>query len=301
METNRRNFFKWALLTGSAPLADLSRPTSASAPKELNPDRWGVLVDVTLCIGCRACEWACKKVNQLPCDPLETFGDQSVFKKMRRPDGVSYTIVNRYPHPENPEQPIYVKFQCMHCDYPACVSACPVGAVNYNAWKCIGCRYCMVACPFQIPAYEYFNALNPRVRKCTFCFERVTQKGDIPGCVKICPQEVMVFGRRQDLIIAAHKRIAEHPDLYMPHLYGEHEIGGTSWMYLAQVPFEKLGYFTLGKEPVTRLPETVQHAIFKYFIPPLSLYSLLGALMWILRDKGNESMSTSAGKGSNHA
>ena len=306
---NRRHFLKWTILTGGVPLVGLSQPHDASAGEELNPDRWGVLVDVTLCIGCRTCEWACKKVNRLQCAPLETFGDTSAFTTMRRPDPVSYTVINRYFHPGNPEQPIYVKVQCMHCDYPACASACLVGALQkhpvtgaviYDAWKCIGCRYCMVACPFQIPAYEYFNALNPQVRKCTFCFERVTQKGDIPGCVKICPQEVMIFGKRQELISAARERIAQHPDRYLHDIFGEHEVGGTSWMYIAPVPFQMIGFPTLGREPVTRLTETVQHSLFKYFAAPITLYGFLGALMWLFRDRGNGSRSSISGKGLDH-
>jgi Fe-S-cluster-containing dehydrogenase component len=311
MIINRRSFLKWSLLTtGGAILAGPPHHASASTPKELNPGRWGVLVDVTLCIGCRVCEWACKMVNHLPCEPLETFGDQSAFEKRRRPDAESYTIVNRYFHPEKPEQPIYVKFQCMHCDYPACASACLVGAlqkhpstgaVNYNASKCIGCRYCMVACPFQIPAYEYFNALNPKVRKCTFCFERVTQQGEMPACVKICPQEVMIFGKRQELIMVARERMAKHTDQYVPYIYGEHEGGGTSWLYLAQFPFDKLGYFPLGKEPVTHLTENVQHALFNDFMTPIALYGFLGALMWLFRDKGDQSRSSLSGKGSTDA
>jgi len=303
MGVHRRDFLKWALLaTGGATLASPSRPATAAPLKELTPDRWAVLVDVTLCIGCRTCEWACKKVNRLPCAPLESFGDPSVFERTRRPSTESYTVVNRYVYPEGSGRQIYVKAQCMHCEYPACASACPVralekdpttGAVRYNAWRCIGCRYCMVACPFQIPAYEYFNAVSPQVRKCTFCFERVTQKGELPACVKICPQEVMIFGKRGELMGAAHERIARDPDRYVNHVYGEHEVGGTSWIYLAAAPFEKLGYLTLGSEPVTHLTEGVQHALFKYFIPCVSLYGFVGVLMWVFRDRADHSRGSS--------
>jgi formate dehydrogenase iron-sulfur subunit len=293
MRIDRRGLFKLTLAAGGGTL--LSRPSRAGAAtgSHLNADRWGMLVDTTLCVGCRHCEWACKQQNKLPSAPLSQFSDTSVFEKMRRPDDTSYTVVNRFNNPDDPDNPVYAKVQCMHCDHAACVSACLVGALQkdkhgpvvYNGGKCMGCRYCMVACPFQIPAYEYFNALTPVVRKCTFCFDRVSQQGDFPACCKICPQEVMTFGRRSDLLKAARERINNHPDRYISKIYGEHEVGGTGWLYLSGVPFEKLGFLPLGDKPVSQLNETIQHSIFKYFIPPLALYGLLGGLMWTFKNK----------------
>ena len=129
----------------------------------------------------------------------------------------------------------------MHCNQPACVSACIVGAlkknrigsVDYDAWKCIGCRYCMVACPFQIPAYEYNEALKPRVMKCTFCVDRLEEGKQAGVRVGICPNEALTFGTREQLIDLAKERIKANPELYFDHVYGEKEVGGTSWMYLA--------------------------------------------------------------------
>ncbi len=293
MGMNRRDMLKLILAGGGAKLLAPSAQGWASPEAQLDSDRWGMLVDTTRCIGCRNCEWACKKQNELPSAPLSEFSDTSVFDSLRRPDATSYTVVNRFSRSDNPDRPVYVKVQCMHCDRPACVSACLVGAfqkekggsVQYNAWKCMGCRYCMVACPFQIPAYEYFNAFTPVVRKCTFCFERVARQGKFPACAHICPEEVMTFGRRADLLKAARERVAKHPDRYLPHIYGEHEVGGTGWLYLASVPFEQLGLPVLGETPVTRLNETVQHSIFKHFIPPVVLYGFLGAMMWMYREK----------------
>jgi len=143
----------------------------------------------------------------------------------------------------------------------------------------------MVACPFQIPAYEYHNALTPVVRKCTFCFDRVKQTGDFPACAKICPQEVMTFGKRADLLVAARERIRKHPGRYLPQIYGENEVGGTSWLYLAEVPFEKLGLLKLGHTPVNQLNESVQHSIFKHWIPPLAYFGFLGGLMWTFKNR----------------
>jgi formate dehydrogenase iron-sulfur subunit len=137
----------------------------------------------------------------------------------------------------------------MHCDEPACASACFVkalrktkeGPVVYDSSVCVGCRYCMVACPFDIPAYEYHNVLTPKVRKCTMCWATRTSLGRKPACVEACPKEVMTFGKRSDLIKLAYDKIQADPARYERHLYGEHEVGGTCWMFLSGVPFEKIG------------------------------------------------------------
>ena len=293
MGIKRRDFMKLAFAGGGS--AYLSRPGSADAfsRQELSEERWGMLVDTPLCIGCRRCEWACKRQNNLPHGPLSDFDDKSVFEKMRRPDAYSYTVVNRFPDPDDPDNPVYVKVQCMHCENAACQSACLVGAfkkskqgaVRYDAWKCMGCRYCMVACPFQIPAYEYENALTPVVSKCTFCYELVMKEGKQPACAAICPKEVMTFGTRSQILEVARKKIERKPKRYLPHIYGEHEVGGGAWVYLTSVPFDKLGLLRLGDTPVNKLNETIQHSIFNHFIPPIALFGLLGALMWTFKDR----------------
>jgi Fe-S-cluster-containing dehydrogenase component len=252
----------------------------------------GVLVDTTLCIGCRRCEYACKVAHDLPTEPIETYDDRSVFEQKRRPDAHALTVVNRYPNPENEKNPISVKTQCRHCDYPACVSACIVGAfskeengsVIWDSSKCIGCRYCMVACPFQVPAFEYGKAIQPEIRKCDFCYER-TKEGKIPACVEICPMEVLKYGKRYDLIELAHKRIRENPDQYVDHVYGEYEVGGTSWIYLASKDFYEMDFPKLGTNPAPGASESLQHAIFAYFVPPISLFALLGGIMWMTKNK----------------
>jgi Fe-S-cluster-containing dehydrogenase component len=225
------------------------------------PDRFGVLSDLTRCVGCRTCEAACNEVNQLP-PPKIPFEDQSVFENIRRTDTNAYTVVNRYPNPKQGGLPIYVKHQCRHCDEPACASAClvraftktPEGAVSYNKGVCIGCRYCMTACPFYVPAYEYNDPFSPEIRKCTMCYDTRISKGGIPACVEACPMEAMTFGKRSDLIKLARKRIMEHPDRYIDHIYGEHEVGGTDWLYISGVPFEQLGFATdLGTKPYPEL------------------------------------------------
>jgi Fe-S-cluster-containing dehydrogenase component len=183
---------------------------------------------------------------------------------------------------------------------PACVSACivgaleknPMGPVTYDAWKCIGCRYCMVACPFEIPAYEYNDPITPRVMKCTFCYGRMENENKLPGCAEICPVEAITFGKRIDLITLAHQRIDKNPGRYIDHVYGEKEVGGTSWMYITGEPFEKLGFNKLPDKPMPKLAETIQHNLFSYLWSPIVLFGMLSGMMWAFRDKGD-----GAGKG----
>ena len=305
MKINRRDFLKWTAAASGTCLVGKTGEAGASSKAELNPDRLGMLTDTTKCIGCRSCEWACKKSNELPNQPFDSFRDASVFEAHRRPDAASYTVVNRHEDSKGADGNSFVKVQCMHCDHPGCVSACLVGAftkeengaVIYDAWKCMGCRYCMVACPFQVPAYEYFNALTPQVRKCTLCYHRITKDGGQPACAQICPQEAILFGKRSELLEVAHKRIAAAPDLYEDHVYGEHEVGGTCWLYLTSAPATELGLLELGTESVPHVNETIQHAIFKHFIPPLTLYGVLGAAMWVFKPDEDDDGHDSAKKG----
>ncbi len=290
----RREFFVAAggalgALTGLS----IPRGANASTPRRAaNPDAYGVLTDLSQCIGCRKCEWACNAANNLPQQSLESFEDKSVFAVARRPDANRFTVVNECPA-TNGGKPTWVKVQCMHCQDPACASACIVsafkkqenGAVTYNAWRCMGCRYCMVACPFQIPAYEYENALNPTIRKCTLCFERIANEGKAPACVEICPPQCLTFGKRSDLLALAHERLARHSDRYVDHVYGEHEVGGTSWLYISHRPFEELGLPKLPDAAPPRLTESIQHGVFKNFFPPAALFTVLGTASWLFRPR----------------
>ncbi len=289
---SRRDFLKTSAVA-TALLSGIPSKKIKGGPKNiLSEDRMGVLVDTTVCIGCRNCEWACKTAHGLPTEPLDSYSDRSVFKEMRRPNEKALTVVNQYQNPKNELLPIDVKVQCMHCDHPACVSACIVGALSkqengsvvWDTDKCIGCRYCLVACPLQVPAFEYHTALNPQIRKCDFCFER-TKEGKLPACVEICPVEALTYGSRNDLVRIAREKIKRNPDRYLNHIYGEYEVGGTSWMYLAGIDFPKLNFPKLGENPAPGVSESIQHAIFAYFIPPIMLYALLGGIMWMTKDK----------------
>ncbi len=293
--TGRRKFLGILGAAGATTLAAQALPDKAHASgktAKANPDEvYGCLFDTTQCVGCRSCEEACNIVNELP-KPDKSFNDQTELDRFRRPTDSAYTVVNRfYPNPANVHnklEPVFVKIQCNHCNDPACVSACIVaamekektGQVLYHAEKCIGCRYCMVACPFQIPAYEYFNSLTPMVMKCHFCFEKYTKEGKWPACARACPREAMLFGKRKDLLVEAKIRIRKSPGRYKTHIYGEHEVGGTSWLYLAGVDFEKIGFLKLEQKPIPNLTETMQHNIFRYFLPPLTLYALLAFAMF---------------------
>ncbi len=247
MPITRRKFLGWigAATTGVA----FGKEAVAAGNKHFSgyPGSLGILHDITRCVGCRKCEEACNKVNQLPA-PEKLFSDLSVLDKKRRTTTKSYTVVNKYNKIENTEKPVFRKIQCNHCLEPACVSVCFVkafkkikeGPVIYDPSVCVGCRYCMIACPFEIPTYEYDNPLTPEVVKCTMCYPRIV-KGQLPGCVESCPKEALTFGKRDVLLKIARKRIEEYPGRYIDHIYGEREMGGTSWMYLSGHPYKKLG------------------------------------------------------------
>jgi len=268
MGINRRDLFKLAFAGGGATLLTPSVPAWSSSSVELNPDRWGMLVDTTRCIGCRHCEWACKKQNELPSAPLAQFSDTSVFEALRRPDATSYTVVNRFAGPKGEGSPVYAKVQCMHCDHPACVSACLVGAfekvktgsVQYDGWKCMGCRYCMVACPFNVPRFEW-NEPVPKVQKCNMCIERL-EKGEPTACTQACPNEATICGTREELLAEAHRRIEESPEDYNPHVFGESELGGTSVLLLAPSEIESLAFMEgMSDQPMPQLTRKVLEKI----------------------------------------
>jgi formate dehydrogenase iron-sulfur subunit len=203
----------------------------------------GLLIDLKRCIGCRGCVAACKEAHGLP------GGDADVE--------LSATALTAM---LDVSDDLHVRKLCMHCRTPSCVSVCPVGAlqktalgpVTYDGRRCLGCRYCMVACPWSVPRYQW-NAAAPLVKKCDLCVDRL-QRGEVPACVEVCPAEATVTGTRQELLAEAHRRLAEDPEGYVQHVYGETEAGGTSVLFLSPVPFESLGLpGDLGSEPLPAL------------------------------------------------
>ena len=236
----------------------------------------GILYDATLCIGCKMCEKACAEHNGLPySDTIAAEDRQSEHK---------FTVVLN-------EGDKYMRRLCMHCEKPACASVCPVGAfhktalgpVVYDVWKCIGCRYCMVACAFAQPKYEW-GSLNPRVRKCIMCSDLV-KRGEATACAAACPTGATMFGERDQLLKEAEQRIAQNPGNYVPHIYGKDEVGGTSVFLLSSVPFEQFGYPSIAKIGDKALPEYTGVIMEKVpdFIPLWVL--VLGGIYWLAHRK----------------
>lgn len=242
MKTTRRKFLQLSGAVAGASLLTGPGGAIASAGESQAANSFAMLNDTTRCIGCQACERACAEKNgfALPQEEPQC--------GLRRDTSVeALTVVNMT---DGGAGGVFCKTQCMHCDQPACVSACLVnamykteeGAVIWQEDKCMGCRYCMVACPFDVPKFEY-SSINPRIRKCIMCHDRILE-GKLPACAEACPQEAILFGRRDDLLDIARKRIYDHPERYVRHIYGENEVGGTNMLYLAGVPFEQLGFRT---------------------------------------------------------
>jgi Fe-S-cluster-containing dehydrogenase component len=238
----RRDFFK---LVGIAAGTALSgREAEASEASAETDDGYGVLVDLTACVGCRTCEAACAEANGLP-EP--DWSDDFSYEAERSTTDRQWTAVSRY---ETSRGEVFVKRQCMHCRQPACTAACLTkalfktseGPVIWRESKCMGCRFCMVSCPFEGPKFEYHSAV-PKIQKCRMCWERL-REGGVPACVENCPNEALTFGKRSELLEIARARIYQNPGKYVSHIYGEHEAGGTGWLYLSPVPFEELGFRT---------------------------------------------------------
>ncbi|MEJ2484088.1 MAG: 4Fe-4S dicluster domain-containing protein, partial [Gemmatimonadota bacterium] len=253
-------------------LAQARTNTGSAVSPGRGGDSMAILIDTTKCLGCRMCELACARENGLP-EP-EAKVDFSVTRKT---SPTQLTVVNRY---ETSKGTVSVKRQCMHCLTPACTSACltkalaksEAGPVVWREDKCMGCRYCMISCPFDVPKFEYDNP-NPAIRKCQMCASRLVE-GQKPACVENCPAGALSFGSRREMLDEAHRRIATEPDKYVHHIYGEDEAGGTSWLYLSAVPFEEIGFPTeIGSEAYPVLTKEFLYAVpfLLTIFPPLLL------------------------------
>jgi len=304
---NRRTLLKlgFAATAGASTSSLAFGQSDAPEGKQVpSPDYVGVLVDTTLCIGCRKCEEACNRRNHLP-RTAESFSDRNILRTFRRPTETAFTVVNQFAGNPSPDQAnvaqTYAKAQCMHCLYPACVSACIVGALTksadgavvYNPTICIGCRYCQVACPFEVPAYEFNEPLLPKVRKCEFCTDRAAGTGANPACAASCPTEALVFGKRAELLAMARDRLKRRPDRYINHVYGDREVGGTSWLYLTGRPVQEIGMLNLPDAAPPQRTEEIQHGIFRFGAIPIAFYGLFAYLMW--RNKEEDAANSSDG------
>jgi formate dehydrogenase iron-sulfur subunit len=229
-----------------------------------------LLYDATVCIGCKQCEGACAAQNKLPYN--DTVAAEEVQSEHK------FTVVLT-------KGDKFMRRLCMNCNDPACASVCPVGALRktatgpviYEENRCMGCRYCMVACPFGVPKYEW-SKLLPRVQKCTMCPERVSA-GKQTACAEICPTGATKFGERDELIAEAQQRIRDNPGQYVPHIYGVNEVGGTSVLLLSSVPFEQFGYRAdLTRDPLPMYTYRVLSRI-PDFVPIGGM--MLGGIWWI--------------------
>ena len=268
MSISRRGFLKGLALGGAAIGGTAAGASSAQAAGAAHfagyPDRVGLLHDTTLCVGCRSCEAACAEVNDLPApepavDPA-ALDDPAIFDEKRGHTDTAFTVVNRYREAEGDRPAVFRKQQCMHCNEPCCVSVCfvhaftktPEGPVEYDPSVCVGCRYCVMACPYYALGYEYDEPLTPRVMRCTMCLPRI-REGKNPACADACPMGAITFGKRDDLIKVARERIRKNPERYIDHVYGEHEYGGTSWLVLGGIPFGEMALHE--NAPHTSIPE----------------------------------------------
>jgi Fe-S-cluster-containing dehydrogenase component len=240
MDINRRTFFKSIAVTG---LTVIGSGTAGSDNLTENNEKefYGILYDSNYCVGCRSCEAACAEAHHLPVpeDELQAGVLRSTSENQR-------CVINAI---STEQGEMYVKTQCMHCNEPACVAACLTkamyktkeGPVIWREEKCMGCRYCMVSCPFDVPKFEYHSA-NPKIQKCDMCYDRIV-KGEKPVCVEACGG-ALFFGTRRELIAEARKRISENPGMYIDQIYGESIAGGTSALYLSPMSYKQMGLDT---------------------------------------------------------
>ena len=258
---DRRGFLKLAALTPVALAGGAAEASGDGAPSGGDPEEFvGMLVDSTRCIGCQACEVACAEENKLP------YPDLSELRPGERPATPTlYTPVSRF---ETSKGRVYVKKACNHCNQPACASACLSKAMEKTVWgpviwhedRCLGCRYCMIACPFDVPKFEFDEPI-PKIAKCTFCPERL-RAGRPTACAEACPQGAIAFGSRRQLLAEARRRIATEPGRYEQTVYGDHDVGGTCVMYLAGAPFAELGFKTdLGTRPYPEYTREFLYAV----------------------------------------
>ena len=285
MTLGRRTLLKGMAVVGAAGAAS-ALPTEASASERphVKGDDVGMLYDTTLCIGCRACVTKCKEANDLPANRSA----DGIYDAPERLDGTTKNVIQVAQL--GGDKWSFMKAQCMHCADPACVSVCMAGALHrtaggivaYEASTCVGCRYCQVGCPFDVPKFEWSKAL-PRIVKCELCRHRADPKktGALavanPACCEACPREAVVFGTMSQLKGVAKARQAAHPERYAAKVYGEHDGGGTHVLYLTakDVTFEALGLPELGDESPAAPAEHVQHGMYKWFALPTLLYGTL--------------------------
>ena len=283
---NRRRFLQG--LVGGTGLCVIS-PADVNANTPSHAGIPSVLVDITRCINCRSCMRACKESNDLPnnTDLTSDFPGSWESEDLRWDQ---WTVVNPVTglNGDGIEVTRNVKSQCMQCLEPTCVSVCPVGAMTkselgpilYSADRCIGCRYCIMACPFDVPKFEWEGGMFSVIGKCQFCTHQRLAEGKIPACVESCPTGALKFGSRESLLFEARARIKTTPDRYVDHIYGENEAGGTAWLYISDVPFENIGFKS--NVETAPMPPLTWEVLSKIPIMAGAMAGLFGTVAWSL-------------------
>ena len=311
--SSRRNFLKGAL-AGSAAVATatVSQPVCARDNLPQPEGALGLLYDATLCVGCKACVAACKQVNG---NPAEFSTPEQLWDTPLDTTAKTFNVIKmfRSGNMETKDDPdngyAFMKTSCLHCNDPSCVSACPVsamtkdpktGIVGYNPDACIGCRYCVAACPFGIPKYDYSSPTG-KIGKCELCRHRLPE-GKYAACAEVCPTGATLYGKASDLRAEAARRLALKPGTktvfprgelggkdqsyenvvghYVQHVYGEKEVGGTQVIKLSAVPFDKVGHKPLPERSAASQSETLQHTLYGGLAMPLVV---LGAMTYFAK------------------
>jgi len=287
MDRSRRSFLKGLAAAGGAAAGLPAAADASSGPATAPADAVGMLYDTTLCIGCKTCVVACREANGLPPDDrIDPLHDMPTALNSR-----TKNIIKLY---DGGRERSYMKQQCMHCLDPACTRACMMGSLQKRAhgivtWdpsRCIGCRYCQVACPYEIPKVEW-ESPAPRIVKCEMCDHRIAE-GGIPACCEVCPRQAVIYGPYEDLLAEAHRRLEQNPGRYVNKVYGEKDGGGTQVLYLSHVDFDKLGLPELGEEGAGARAAELQHTIYKGFIAPAVLYVAFAGVTLRNRRKGGD-------------
>ncbi len=312
----RRVLIKAAAGTAGAAVAGPARKAEAREAQKMPEKALGLLFDGTLCIGCKACMSACKAANDMPPEPNRILEDSSdaYWDAPLDISGRTLNVIKAYrdgtaEHKDEVDNGFaFTKLSCYHCVDPSCVSACPVsamtkdphsGIVSYSVDACIGCRYCVAACPFGVPRFT-FESSYPKISKCQLCKHRLAE-GKYAACAEVCPTGATLYGHVVDLKAEIERRRSLAPGAptdfprgkiggtdayrgtagqYVDHVYGETEIGGTQVLHLSGVPFALLNKPNLPSEPPARVAETLQHGIYHALIAPIVFLLALTGLAW---------------------
>ncbi len=310
MAISRRDLLKGAAVVGAA--SAVAGVAEAREAPPARPEAVGMLFDATRCVGCRGCQSACKAANNLPPDRVTT----AAGGEYDAPTDLNGKTKNIIKLLSDGDRHVYMKQQCMHCVDPSCVSVCMMGALHkegegkreiaggerkgtgiviYDKGLCVGCRYCQIGCAFNVPKFEWDEAL-PLIVKCELCRHRADPKAPAgspyavanPACCEVCPAQAVVFGKRDQLLAEAKRRVAAEPARYSSHIYGEKDGGGTQVLYLAPagVGFKQLGLPELGEESQAHFSESASHAPYLHGITPIALYGVMAFAIW--RNKKKE-------------